>query len=126
MKTKRYYVLAGFLLLILVVGVACNKVDVERGGILSTSNVIGHPLHIAKLQAIRGVSLLGDPSPWFALSSGGNSLELWSSMTTEKKAAFWPILNIDRSKYGDFVIVTGELNLHVKNITWAVIINKTD
>jgi hypothetical protein len=126
MKTKKYFILAGYLLLILLIGMACINVDVNKEGILSASNVIGHPLHIAENQTIRGVSMGGEPSPWFVLTSGGNGIEFWSSIMNEQKSTLWPALNVNKFKNEGFVIVTGELNLHVKNITWAIIINKTN
>jgi len=126
MKTKKNFVLAGCLLLILLVGVACNKVDVNKEGILNTSNVIGYPLQIANLQGIRGVNSPGEPSPWFVLTSGGNTIEFWSSIMNEQNSIFWPALNVSKYKSEGFVIVTGELKLHDKHIAWAIIINNTN
>ncbi|MEJ2487552.1 MAG: hypothetical protein P8Y68_17660 [Anaerolineales bacterium] len=44
----------------------------------------------------------------------------------EQISTLWPALNVNKFKNEGFVIVTGKLNLHVKNITWAIIINKTN
>jgi len=126
METKKYFVLAGYLLLILVVGVACNDIDAKRGGILSASKVMGYPLRIAGLQAISGVSMLGEPSPWIVITSGGNSIELWSSMITEQDSTLWPALSWDKFQNEGFAILTGEVKLHVRHITWAIIISKTN
>lgn len=126
MKTKKTQIWMSCFLLVILVGATCNEVDIKGGEFLSASNVIGHPLYIAGLQSIGGVSIREELFPWIMLTSGGNSLELWSSMTTEENADFWPTISVERYKNEDFVIVTGELKLHVKNITWAIIINKTN
>ena len=126
MKTKKNFILAGCLLLILLVGVACNKVNVNKGGILSTSNLIGYPLQFSELWANSGGSMHGKPSPWFVLTSGGNSIEFWSSIMNEQNSILWPALNVSKFKNAGFVIITGELKLHVKHISWAIIINKTN
>ena len=126
MKTKKAHIWISCFLLIVMVGATCNEVDIKGGEFLSAPNVIGHPLHIARLQSIGGVSIRGELSPWIMLTSGGNSLELCSSMTTEEDADFWPTISVERFKNEDFIIVTGELKMQVKNITWAIIINKTN
>jgi len=83
--------------------VTCNKVDVNKGGILNTSKVIGYPLQIAELQAISGVSKPGELSPRFVLTSSGHRIEVWSSIITQEDTVFWPIIKHRQNKKWRFL-----------------------
>lgn len=125
MKKKKVFVLASCVLVLLMVGAACNTRVQLPEGTLTVSELLKSPVYDTEIKVYGEISLLGELfCPCLVLSSGGKSIEVWYSMLSDEDGTLWPTVSVDSFQNGDFVIVTGELKLDVKNVIWAIIINK--
>jgi hypothetical protein len=125
MKLRKMVIMTGWLLLVLLIAAACNgRVRVPEGT-KTVAALLKNPVYDTEINVYGEVSLLGELfCPCFVLSSGGKSIEVWYSLLTEEDGSPWPTVSVDGFQNGDVVIVTGELSMDVKNVIWAVVINK--
>ena len=108
MKARGVLVLVGVAVVALVV--ACAGGPQKPEGTVSVAELLESPVYDTQVRVYGKVSLLGELfCTCFALTSDGESLEVWYDSMVEDSGTVRPGVSVDGIDNGDWVVVTGEL-----------------
>ena len=100
-------------------------------GDLSVAELFEDPVYDTEVTVYGRVSLLGELlCPCFALTSGGETVQVWYDLMVEDDGTERPAVSVEEIENGDWVLVTGELKTagihHSQNDFWAYGIEKIE
>jgi hypothetical protein len=121
----------GMLLLGIVLTSGCAARIDRPTGALSVSELLESPVYDAEVTIYGQVSALGELfCPCFALTSGGESVDVWYDLMSEGPGTEWPAVNVEGIDNGDQVVVVGQLRpsdgLLASRTFWASRIEKLE
>jgi hypothetical protein len=98
---------------------------------LSVSELLENPMYDTEVTVYGRISLLGELlCPCFALTSGGETVQVWYDLMVEDEGTERPAVSVAGLENGDWVLVTGELKTagthRSQNDFWTTSIRKIE
>jgi hypothetical protein len=118
------HVFTSCFLLILALGAACIRREPLSQQTPYSSKVLMLPVLATELQLISGTGLQEEQLPWFVFEIGDQSVQVWYYPLGSEEATRWPSVKFDRFQNKNFIILAGKFRIHVKNLIWAIVVDR--